>query len=253
MRHPSQTQGEVGDDVNTRNHFEHRQRCHRGQRVGVQLQRGGAFPGAFHHHVLQVVPHQFADARGAVHIGNDFEQEVGLLQRGQHFGGVERAVFVAHGASGNAHWAVVERAQQGVGDHAEMRLGELFRKAPDLASAGNRRFVVEIHRNLIGGWLALVEHGYDLAGFGVRAKTSGVGHVDELELHQIARGLQRLGNHGAQHLGIGAVGHHEKLAVDETIRAGRVGGAGEGHGKGGFGNVGGFHEVSFGQGCGMSF
>ena len=110
-----------------------------------RVQRGRSAPGALQRHVLQVVAHQLADARRAIDMRDDLEQEVRRLSEASTGVMVERAVLVAHGGGGDAHRPVVQRADQRVGLDAQRRVGELLGKAPDLAPAGDRRMVVEVH------------------------------------------------------------------------------------------------------------
>ena len=85
----------------------------------------------------------------------------------------------------------------------DFRAGQLFRKAPDLAPAGDRRIVVEVHGVHIAAFLhravlGLEPHRDDLAGFGVVAKAGGIRHADELICDRVARDFQWLRNHLAQ-------------------------------------------------------
>ena len=90
--------------------------------------------------------HQLADARRAVHVRDDLQQEGRRLERGLGHVVVHVLVLEAHGAGGDAELAVVERAHQRVGVHAQVGLAQLLREAPQLAAGGDRRVVVEEHR-----------------------------------------------------------------------------------------------------------
>jgi len=64
---------------------------------------------------------------------------------------VKFAMLVPHGACGNAHRAVIERADQRVYLRTQGWLGKLLRKAPDFAPAGDRLRAVQ--RQLAAGVL----------------------------------------------------------------------------------------------------
>ena len=76
MDHGAEAKRKVRQDMHAGNHFPHRQRRDRRERMMEQFQRGGALPGAFHRDVFTVIAHQFTDACGAIHVRNDLEQKV---------------------------------------------------------------------------------------------------------------------------------------------------------------------------------
>src|SRR3546814_4029477 len=76
---------------------------------------------------------------------DNLQQVVRRAQPPGLVGGIEGAVLVAHGAGGDAHGAIVQRADQRVGLDRQRRLRKLLWEAPDLPAAGNRRMVVEEH------------------------------------------------------------------------------------------------------------
>jgi hypothetical protein len=216
-----------------RQHLQHRQLGDRGQSVRVQVERRRAGPGALHGHVLEIIAHQLADPRAAVDMRDDLEQEV---RRRQPLGlgrEVQGAVLVAHGAGGDADRAVVQRADQRIGLDRQRRLRQLLREAPQLASAGDRRVVVQEHLVGVAAGLAPPAHRDHLAALGVVAEAGRIRHADELVIHHRLDDLQRLRHHPAQRLRVGAVADDEVLAVDEAVGPGREGRAGQRHGEGG--------------------
>ena len=214
-----------------------------------KLQRRGAGPGAFDHHVLEVVAHQLADARRAIHVRDDLEQKARRHQGLAYRPRFEGPVFVAHGGCGHPHRPVVERAEQRVLLDTERRRRELLRESPQLSAAGDRRVVVQIHRMHIAATLT-VEHDRDhLPGLGVIAEPRGIRHADELVLDNRFFDLQRFGNHRPQRVGVGAVGDDEELAVHEPVGARRKRGAGERHRECGLANVVDLHARSFDWWC----
>src|SRR5258708_40112603 len=72
----SQPQGQVGHEMLGAQHFQHRQLCHRCQRVRRQRQRRRSLRGALHHHVLQVIAHQVADAGAAIDMRDDLQKVI---------------------------------------------------------------------------------------------------------------------------------------------------------------------------------
>ena len=86
MDHGAQVQGEVRHDVHGRKHFEHRQRGDRCQCVAEQLERGLALLGAVHDDVAAGVAHDLADARRAVDVRDDLQQEARHLERLEELG-----------------------------------------------------------------------------------------------------------------------------------------------------------------------
>ena len=91
---------------------------------------------------LQVVLDELADARRAVDMRDDFEEEVRFGERGLHAREVGGSMLVAHCAGRDADRAVVERAHQGVRLRSERWTCELLGKAPQARvrrqSAGGR-------------------------------------------------------------------------------------------------------------------
>lgn len=184
----------------------------------AELQGRRAGPGALHGHVFEMAAHQLADARAAVDMRDDLDQDV---RRGQvpRFGRqVERTVLVLHGAGGDADGAVVQRADQRVGLDRQPRLRQLLGKSPQLAARRNRRIVVQEHLVGIAAGLSAVAYRNDLPDFRIVAETGRVRHADELVVHHRFDDLKQLRHHPAQRLGGGPVANDEVLPVDEAIR-----------------------------------
>src|SRR5271170_870407 len=110
-----------------------------------KVQGGWTGPGPLEIDVFQIIFDEFADARRAVDMGNDLEQEGWFRKRGVHGRKVGGAVLITHGGGCNADGAVVERTDQRVDLRAESGTRQLFWKAPQLASARNGRVVIEKH------------------------------------------------------------------------------------------------------------
>ena len=108
---------------------------------------------------------------------------------------------------------------------------EFFWKAPEFASTGDRRMVVEVHRQRITTCLAFVGNRYHLSTFGVIAEPGRIAHPDKLVMHQRLAHFERLGYRGAQQVRVGAVGNDHEFAADETIGTHRKRRASQRHGK----------------------
>src|SRR5262249_30425669 len=85
-------------------------------------------------------------------------------------------------------------------------LCKFLRKSPQLASAGDRRMVVEEHAVRVATLAAFERNRDDLAALGVVAETSRVRHANEFVLHQWRIDLQRLWHELAQLLWVRAIG-----------------------------------------------
>lgn len=75
MHNLAETEREIGDDVRCGDDLQHRQLGERRQGVRGQRKCSRAGPGAFQVDVLQAVFDQLADARRAVDVRDDLEQE----------------------------------------------------------------------------------------------------------------------------------------------------------------------------------
>src|SRR5271169_4865744 len=180
----AQAERQIGDIMAGADHFAHRQPRHVAHRMLEQLDRRRAGPGALNRHVLEVIAHQLADARRAIDVRDDLDHErwpgEGLLQRRR----VDLAMLVAHGRADAQHRAVMQGANHGLAFMRDLRAGELLRKPPDFAPAGDRRVVVEIHRVNVAAFLHRAVLGFEphrdhLAGFGIIAKAGRIGHADK--------------------------------------------------------------------------
>src|SRR5450830_1276093 len=198
-----------------------------------KFQGGWSAPCALDLYIFQEVADQFADACASIDMRNDLEQEVGCQHASTNRFKVQCSVLVAHGGGGYAHRAIVQRAYQRVFLHNQCRCSQFFGEAPELASASDGCFVVEVHGMHIATSLSLKGHWNDLPGLGVVAKARGVGHAYELVFDDGFGHLQWLRNNSPQRLQIGPVGDDQKFPIDETVGAGRKGRIGQGYGKGG--------------------
>src|SRR5260221_4970359 len=100
---------------------------------------------------------------------------------------------------------------------------ELLRKAPQLAPAGDRRFIVEKHAVRIAALASTERHRDDLAGLGVIAEPGRVRHPNELILYQGSVRLERFGHDRSQLGGIRSISYDQKLTIDETVSVPRRG------------------------------
>ena len=76
MHDLAEAQRQIGDEVDGRDDLEHRQVGDRREGVRVKLQRTRPRPGAAHLDVLKPVFDELADARCAIDVRNDLDQEV---------------------------------------------------------------------------------------------------------------------------------------------------------------------------------
>ena len=119
---------------------------------------------------------------------------------------------------------VVQGTDQRVDFSPQRRLRQFLRKAPELATAGDRPLVVEEHAVGVAA-LAAAERDRDhLPALGVIAEAVRIRHADEFVFHQRLAlvEFERLGHHGAQLHRIGAVGDDQVFAVDEPVRSRRI-------------------------------
>src|SRR6516162_1711999 len=93
---------------------------------------------------------------------------------------IGRLVLVTHGPGGYPYGTVIECADQRVDFGAQSRLRQFLWKAPKLASASDRRIVVQEHTMRIAALVAAERHRNHLAGFGVIAEAGRVRHADKL-------------------------------------------------------------------------
>src|SRR6185437_14807905 len=134
----AEAERQVGDDVHAGQHLEHRQLGHRRQRMRAQIERGRPGPGALERDILEVVLDDLADARRAVDMRDDLQEEVRRRQRRLHRRQIRRLVLVADRCRGDAHRPVIERADDRVDLDVKRGIGKLLGEAPELAAAGDR-------------------------------------------------------------------------------------------------------------------
>src|ERR1700704_1156334 len=111
----------------------------------IERQRRRPGPRAFEHDLFEVIFDDFANSRAAVHVRDDLKQEIRGGERGADGVEVGGLMLVSHGGGRDPDWAVIERADQLIDLDMERRIGELLRKAPELAAARDRRLVVQEH------------------------------------------------------------------------------------------------------------
>src|SRR5262249_42280228 len=108
-------------------------------------------------------------------------------------------MFVPHGRRHTEHVSIVERADNSLALVPDLRTGELFWKAPNLATAGDRGVVVEVQgvcvtaflNDTVGSAEADRDH---LTSFRVVPEPSRVRHTDEFVIDGVADDLQRFRN-----------------------------------------------------------
>src|SRR5271165_9896 len=153
----------------------------------------------------------------------------------------------AHRRGDAQYRAVMQGADDDIAFVLHLWRRQLLWKTPDLASAGDRRIVVEVHGVHIATFLhravlGLEPHREHLAGFGVITKAGRVRHADEFVGDRVASHLQRLRHHLTQPIGVGAVGNDDELAVVEFVGARRISRIVERHGEGVAANLGKLHQ-----------
>jgi hypothetical protein len=94
----------------------------------VEFERTGPRPCTMDVDILETVFNQFANARAAVDMWNDLEQEVGFGKRGQNRRRIGGFVLGTHGACGYPHRPVVEGTHECVYLGAKRWLRELLGK-----------------------------------------------------------------------------------------------------------------------------
>ncbi len=132
-------------------------------------------------------------------------------------------MFIRHRAQRHALVVIMQRAGQRVLDDLQPRHAVFLGKTPDLAPAGDRRLVVEIHLHREIARLALVCREHAGSALLIIAEARRIGHFHPLVVGQVAgRGVQRLGHGGADRGGIGLVGDDQIFPPHETERPARI-------------------------------
>jgi hypothetical protein len=90
----AEPEGEIGDQVRGRDDFPDWKIRNRRQRVGMKLERRRSSPRPLEDDVREIEANQFADARRAVDMGNDLQQQAGLVERLSDDSSVELAVLM---------------------------------------------------------------------------------------------------------------------------------------------------------------
>src|SRR5215471_2684318 len=226
----------VGHVVRGGNDLMHRKP--RNVTLGVleQLQRRRPAPRALERYILQVIADQFADARAAIDVRDDLDHETRFCEALQQGLRIELVMLVSHGRRHAEHRAEMQGAHQGFALVRDLRRGKLLGKAPDLASAGDRRIVVEIHGVHVAALLdgpagSTKPHRNDLTGFRVVAEAGGVRHADELVRDRVTGHFQWFRHHFAQRIDVGTVGDDDKFAIVELVRSPGIGRVVERHGE----------------------
>src|SRR6516225_1927725 len=106
----AEPEGEIDDQVRGGDDFPDRKIRNRRERVGMKLERRRSSPRALEDDVREIEANQFADARRAVDMGDDLQQQTRLVERLGDDSSVEFAVLIAHRAGRNADASVIQRA-----------------------------------------------------------------------------------------------------------------------------------------------
>src|SRR5215468_10655661 len=104
----------------------------------------------------------------------------------------------------------------------DFRSGKLFGKTPNLASAGDRSMIVEIHGMHIAALLdgpvsGTKPHRNHLTGFSVVAEAGGVRHADELVRNRVTGHFQWFRHHFAQRITVSTICDDYKFTVIKLI------------------------------------
>src|SRR5713226_862031 len=124
----------------------------------MELEGRRSGPRALQQDVLEMIANQLANARRAVDVRDDLEEEARLVERPHDRGVVELAVLEAHRAGRDPDASIVQRSDQSVPIDFQIRTCKLLGKAPELTSSGNRRMVVQEHEVDIAAHLAASSH-----------------------------------------------------------------------------------------------
>src|SRR6516164_3227297 len=227
----AEAERDIANEVNRGHDLEHGQLRDRGEGMRRERKRRRSRPRALERDVLEIILDELADSRAAVDVRNDLEQKVRGREQRAHRVEIGGFVLVSHGGGGDADRAVVERADHLIDLDVQRRIGQLFRKAPKLAAARDRRLVVEEHAVAVAALAAAEAHRNDLSGFGIVAEAGGIRHADELVLDEGLVHLERLRDDRAQLVRVRSIRNDHEFSVDETIRARRIGRVRQRHGE----------------------
>src|SRR5262249_16798045 len=198
----AQPERQIGDQVSRRNHVPDRKTGDRRQRMGMKLECCWSRPRTLQHDVFEIVANELADPRRAVDVWDDLQEESRLVERPHDRSSIELAVLEAHRASRDPDGSVVQCSDQGVAIDLQIRARQLFRKAPQLASAGNRRMIVQKHEVDIAAHVTANSYRDHLTGLGVVAEPRAVRHADELVLDGRLDHLEGLGDDALQRIDV---------------------------------------------------
>src|SRR5262249_14781238 len=144
--------------MSRRNHLANGKFGDGGERVRLELERGRTGPGAFHCDVLKPIVDKLEDPVTAVDMRNDLEEIVRLGHARSYRLKIQCLVLETHGSSGDAHWAIVECADQRILVDAKRRLRVFLGESPQLAAAIDGRTVIQEHGVRVAALLALELH-----------------------------------------------------------------------------------------------
>src|SRR6202140_4945796 len=92
-------------------------------------------------------------------------------------------MLVPHGAGGDSNRTIIQGPEERVDLSSQRRLCQFFRKAPELASTGDRTLVVEEHAVRVAALAAAEGDGDHLPALGVIAEAVRIRHADDFVLH----------------------------------------------------------------------
>src|SRR6516162_1423949 len=107
----------------------------------MKLERRRSRPLTFQLDVFEIVANKLADPRQAVEVWNVRQEKARLTERLHHRGTIELAMLEAHRSGRDPDVSIVQRSHQGVAINRQLRACQFLGKAPELASAGNRRMI----------------------------------------------------------------------------------------------------------------
>src|SRR5260370_31955922 len=110
----AETEREIGENVGCRLDLQHRQLGDGCQGVRGQRQGCGAGPYSLQNDVLEMIFDELADARGAVDVRNNLQQEIRCLKQSHGMRQVGSAVLKPHCAGRNPKRSVIEGADKRV-------------------------------------------------------------------------------------------------------------------------------------------
>lgn len=200
-------QGQVGDDVRSRDDFENRKVGHGRHHVLEQLKPRWTGPRLFHRDVGNLGSDQVrAEEFDGENVGHDLHHErrhrdlrLCLLE-------IHLLPLVRHRCSRHTFRSPVERPDQSTRVDRQPRRSDDLRKCAELAPRGGRGEVVEVHRAKVLTVLAVQLHRDRLTRLGVRTESVHLAHLHHLEPHERVVDGQRFRNDRTQRVRICAIG-----------------------------------------------